>query len=402
MRFVAVLLCCACAPSVRIAPSPGLPKPDCTAPDVVDGEPVTPVALGDSVTGDGASGEKLAFCAKPGTWVQFKFDASRTVQQPILPIDEGSSEIAENRFYGLEADKASQLLVPDDGIYVLAPQSLDETLPAQYGLSFDRPGSNVVVVDDHQASIALGQEVYGAFASDDDVHEVSLPALDHDGVLTIQAALSGYFGNGATATPLVDVIEGGAVVASLDFTDKLALTMPVAKGAQLSLQVHSAGFAGERPFYALEQVAVTDDAPVVDVGGNDDITTAQALTLDASSAVRTATVALSLSAGDVDWFSFPANAHDTIHFSCAAESAGSGLRALDVDLRDATGTLLFRAAEKDHDHQVVGGTRTWMDAADASALDVAAGTYYAQVSAGSFATGIDGSWALCTASASPN
>jgi hypothetical protein len=389
---VVVALLIGCAPPVRtIAPSPTAvshEKTGCQAPDVVDGEAALPVAIGDVVEGDAGDGQRFSFCATPGTWVRFKI-TTHTGRQPALRVQRGSVAIAENRAWVFEPDRASELLV-DDGVYAFTVEPLTDMLATPYTLTIERPGAGVVVADADRVDAGFGNQVWGRFG--DAPLEIALPPVDHDALLEVAPAFGGFFGNGATVAPVIDVVADGTVVASLDFTDKRILRVPVSTTRALSLRVAAAGSLGERPFFALEQVALSARPANVehDDAHNGVVEGAEPLELVDGSAE----VLVDLANGDVDFFSFT-TATGLAKFSCAAESVGSGARELEVDVRDATGALLERSFEADAPHEYLGGTKTFIDAAVAAG-DVDPGSVvYGEVKAGSFADG--GRYALCKA-----
>ncbi len=386
-------LACVARPSIE--PSPGLSPPDCETPSVVDGKDVTPLGPGDTVEGDVGDGDTYAFCMAAGDWLRFTFEEPQTVQQPVLSVSRGSAEIAENRFYVFEADPAAQLYAPADAVFTLRLSPLSPDFPGGYALTLSRPGDDVAV---DPRAVSFGQQVYGTLDNVGDVDEIALPAVDAPGVVAVSAAIAGFFGNGASFSPVVEVVDdAGLVQAHLDFSNTRRLEVPVDAGAY-TLRV--AGGGGERPFYALEEVSLSS-SPVVeeDDAHNGTLAGAQALSLEQTApGRRERTVVVQLALGDVDVFSFLAVAGETASFSCRAASAGSGARDLQVELFDATGSLLQLAQEELRDHDFVGGTRTFLEAADA-AHPAPGGLVYGSVQAGAFDHDVAGRYAICTASA---
>ncbi|HEX6246042.1 MAG TPA: PPC domain-containing protein, partial [Polyangiales bacterium] len=95
---------------------------------------------------------------------------------------------------------------------------------------------------------------------------------------------------------------------------------------------------------------------------------AEAVTLGGSRG-RRGLVLSRLPAGDVDYYRFDLAAKDLVRVSCEAESAGSGVRGLSAEVRDA------------NDQKLAGGAETALANLLTEPVEVpSAGTYYLRLS----------------------
>lgn len=175
----------------------------------------------------------------------------------------------------------------------------------------------------------------------------------------------GADGNGSTLhTGLVAVRDASEhLVAQIDGADGVEGIHPPVDDASYTLSVEAAEAPGDNAFYAIDLVLLLDNPREAD-GDNDGPETATGLLLDGGFS-RRGTVLAEVPEGDVDYFTFEAMPGDHLQVHCEGSSAGSGVRDLRAELRDADDEVLAEATET-----VAGGLQILGVTADAG------GTYY--------------------------
>lgn len=175
----------------------------------------------------------------------------------------------------------------------------------------------------------------------------------------------GVTGNGSTLIDgFVDLQDSeDRLVAQIDRGRGTQLLHPPVTDTDYTLSVRSDGAVGDNAFYAIDLVLLPDN-PREQATEDDTFESAQPIELMGAS-LRRGSILAELPALDHDYFSFEAMAGDHIDVICEAEAAGSGVRGLHAEIRDADDTVLGEASEA-----VDTGLRL------TGALASEAGTYY--------------------------
>jgi hypothetical protein len=147
------------------------------------------------------------------------------------------------------------------------------------------------------------------------------------------------------------------------------------------------GTAGANDHYVLKALLGEENPLEAETmaGANDTSATAEALTVTDNMGVLRGYILATLSPMDVDFFSFDVPAGREINVFCGAQSSGSGVRGLQLQLLGSDGTT------------VVGmGTETATEgAAIEDVAPMAAGTHYVRLSATSQDAMVAGNFVRC-------
>ena len=149
---------------------------------------------------------------------------------------------------------------------------------------------------------------------------------------------------------------------------------------------HPGGTAGANDFYVLKVYAgaMENTLEAMEMANNT-LAGAEALPLTDSMGTRSGFILAHLPTNaDVDYFSIDVLAGEEVTFVCSSAAAGSGVRALRVELRDGTDTALAAMTEATPDGADI------LDRAVPSA-----GTYYLRLSKGSQDATVTGDWVRC-------
>jgi hypothetical protein len=168
-----------------------------------------------------------------------------------------------------------------------------------------------------------------------------------DGQALIGRALaSGVHGNGSTAGGgLLQVSsENGTILAGIDRAEGQSAIHPPIGGGSYTFTVVPTGNLGENAFYAVDFVMLPENPLEQSTGDNGTIATAQPIDMKGAFPRRGLLLA-TIDGSDVDYFSFDAKAQETVLVACEAESAGSGIRSLHAEVRDADDAVLASAVE---------------------------------------------------------
>lgn len=202
-----------------------------------------------------------------------------------------------------------------------------------------------------------------------------------DGQALIGRALpSGVHGNGSTAVGgLLQVAsEEGTVLAGIDRAEGQSAIHPPIGGGSYTFTAIPTGDLGENAFYAVDLVMLPENPLEQSTSENDTVATAQPIDM-MGSLPRRGLMLATVDGSDVDYFSFDARAKETVLAACEAESAGSGVRSLHAEVRDADDAVLASAVETPLDNLfmtpfVVEATgphylRIWSESASASPIE---------------------------------
>lgn len=160
----------------------------------------------------------------------------------------------------------------------------------------------------------------------------------------------GVHGNGSTAIGgAVRVIDASDhVLAAIDRALGVEHIHPPITSGQHTLSVTAQGTLGDNSFYAINLVLLTDNpheqAELDAANMNDAIETAELLTVQGMF-MRRGTLLSELPMGDVDYYSFEANAGEMMRVICEGASAGSGVIELRAELRDPSDVELASMIE---------------------------------------------------------
>jgi hypothetical protein len=167
---------------------------------------------------------------------------------------------------------------------------------------------------------------------------------------------AGEHGGGSTA-------RGGVVVVSdaqhhpLAKVDRASgvesIHPPLGEGAY-EVSVAASGDPGANGFYALDLVLLPDNPRERDDLHNGAPEGAEALDMPGAPQ-RRGLLLSTLPADDVDYYQFDAQAGDAIQVACEAESGGSGVRGLHVEVQDAAGETLLAGLEWPNENLLLEG-----------------------------------------------
>jgi len=155
----------------------------------------------------------------------------------------------------------------------------------------------------------------------------------------------GVMGNGSSLTTGMVAVRDAAdsLVAAIDRADGAENIHPPVDDADYTLSVSAGDAAAVDGFYAIDLVLLEDN-PLEEETDNDSIDTAHTLPLPGGF-LRRGTVLVELPAADLDYFTFEAMAGERLDVICEGESAGSGVRGLVAEIRDANDQVVGEASE---------------------------------------------------------
>jgi hypothetical protein len=119
---------------------------------------------------------------------------------------------------------------------------------------------------------------------------------------------------------------------------------PIHEG-RYTLHADAAGAnLGDNPYYAVDLLQLPDNPAEQDETGNSVLAGAEAIMLKGTTS-RRGLMLSHLPPGDVDYYRFELTAGEYVRAGCEAESAGSGVRALSAELRNAADEKVASASE---------------------------------------------------------
>jgi hypothetical protein len=259
------------------------------------------------------------------------------------------------------------------------------------------------LTDDQDQGIGIFYSAnYGTLDTDADVdvYQFTMPAgtvqlSTEDFTTPIGPGDAGVNGNGSTLElGMVSISDtAGSIIAQLDGSKgSNQMSVPLEAGTDYLMWVtRNAGTTvGANDFYNLVNYAWDEDNPrevETTTGANDTAATAEAITL------TTSTTNLQMDSGyvlgfidgagtDVDYFSFTAEAGDTVSLGCGALRGGSGLVGATFAVNDSADTEMQTETETDTEDIYWSDTTYGFETMPAVAITTA-GTYYFVVSAAS-------------------
>jgi hypothetical protein len=155
----------------------------------------------------------------------------------------------------------------------------------------------------------------------------------------------GITGNGSTLLGGIVGVRDAAehLVAEIDRGVGTEHFHPPVADADYTLSVRADGALGDNAFYAIDLVLLPDN-PGEEATDNDTLEAAQALELKGGF-LRRGTILAELPPLDQDYFAFEAQESDRVDVRCEGQSAGSGVRELRAEIRDAADEVLGNATE---------------------------------------------------------
>jgi hypothetical protein len=195
-----------------------------------------------------------------------------------------------------------------------------------------------------------------------------------------QALVSGVHGNGSTASggELSVTSEQGTILADIDRAHGQSDIHPPIGEGSYTLTAAPTGNLGDNAFYAVDLVMLPENPMVHTAGDNGAIAAAEAIDMKGTWPRRGLLLA-KVEGSEVEYYSFDAKAQETVIVVCEAESAGSGVRKLHAEVRDADDAVLASAVETatanlSIEPFLVESTgphylRIWSESASASAID---------------------------------
>jgi hypothetical protein len=373
-----------------------------------------------------------SFEGTAGTWMGISTTANpddddMLVDTVITLYDSARTQIAENDDRQPRGDTDSEIIfrVPATGTYYIEVQDFSdwegvdaaESHPGEnYSLSlFTIDVAGAVVAEDaetgNDAASATAAKfgtnmsglIVGTFASaaDVDVFSVEVTGTERRN-FGVQLMAIGDTGNGSTSgiAPIwMTDAAGTAIVARVADATTLEIGPSLPPGSYLLWLQHPATAAGSNDFYVIKHYLVEENAPEAETvaGTNDTIATAEPLTLEPRTDMPTTRNAFILTqltdTTDVDMFSFVVDAGEQVGIACGAETSGSGVRGLHIELQSATGTVIAMDDETivDEGALITPSTTT----------AVGEGTFYARLSKTGQDAEVTSTWVRCGIRALP-
>jgi hypothetical protein len=248
----------------------------------------------------------------------------------------------------------------------------------------DRATAGVQLRKDEASGYAY-LTLLGQFDADTDLIGFSGVA---DDLLVGHMHPGGPMGSGSTAVGgRVRVLRGDRVLAEIDRAKGQEHIHPPISEGDHQLSISAEGALGDNPFYALDLVLLPDNPREQADVMNGTLAGAEAIPFTGRGR-RRGLLLSTLARDDVDYYRFDALVGQQVALGCEGESAGSGVRGLHVELRDAGDAVLASADE------------TATSTLQLPVVRVAqAGTYYIRLSsAAPQAPGAIESWTRCSIS----
>lgn len=155
----------------------------------------------------------------------------------------------------------------------------------------------------------------------------------------------GPSGSGSTARGgRVRVSAGDHMLAEIDRTKGQEFIRPPVTAGGHQLSISADGPLGDNPFYAFDLVLLPDNPREQSEAANGSLAGAEPIVFTGRGR-RRGLLSVTLAPGDTDYFRFDAASGQVVAIGCEAESAGSGVRGLSAELRDAADSVLASAAE---------------------------------------------------------
>jgi hypothetical protein len=357
-----------------------------------------------------------AFEGTEGDWLEIAVDADPLGEDAAFDslltlYDASRMQIARNDDTVPGVPPHSEILfhVPATGTYYVRVEDLDDPpiadlRPYELTIATLNTGKTFITEDreagdDAASAVGVGFTSSGANltvgtfrdTSDVDVYSVTLTT---NARLTVYLMPWGADGHGSTTSAgnlwVTDMV-GTEIIGRIDnrVPDWFVLNAPLPRGSYLLWVEHPGTVGGDNDFYAMKVFrSRTDNTPEAMEGTNDTLAGAEMLS-QSTDPVRAAFILADLPDGDVDYFSFEVLDGEVVTAACGANTSGSGVRDLSMEIRDASDTMLVSATEAPPSNAFI-----------SDAMITAAGTYYLRLAKGSQDPEVTGTWVRCAVRAS--
>ncbi len=358
-----------------------------------------------------------------GQWVVIYTDANADddpmmIDTVLTLYDSSRTQIAENddSVPRINVDSEIFIRLPSTGTYYVRVQewsSWQNEMPFEGGPSFMYALGIVTVMDtgpfnidaeagDDAASAQMVRYggtsgnaawVMGSFddATDVDVWRVVMTGTNR--TLNMDVMPAGTDAYGSTRAPAevrVTDMTGTTTIARIRPRDRSQsdISPPLPPGTYLVWVDAGGGTAGSNDHYVIKAPSGDDNTPEMEMtaGANDTAMTAEAATtMDVMGVTRAFILSRLSTVSDVDYYSFTVPMGMQISAFCRAESSGSGVQGLSVQIIGSDGMAVLGT-----------GTETATDGATVMPVTVpAAGTYYLRLSKTGQAADVAGDYVRC-------
>jgi hypothetical protein len=317
----------------------------------------------------------FTFTVDGETWISIATEANpdddpEMVDTVITLYDSMMTQVAENDDGVPRASTDSEIIyhVPAAGTYYVEVQewttwTSDPMLEGMASYTYDisvielDPAAPAVVIDEepgNDAASAVPLEFTttapnvsfagGTFSDDTDidVYSFTVAANQFLNVIMMPPGVDGYGSTAAIGDIYITNAAGDEIIGRLnngagDYED---FGPALAAGNYLLWIEHAGTTAGTNDFWFLKSIKSTENPAEAEETANDVAATAEALTQEADmmTGIRSAFILAQLPNNtDVDHFSFTVMADEQVSVACGAETSGSGVRGLNMQVQDSTG-----------------------------------------------------------------
>jgi hypothetical protein len=329
-----------------------------------------------------------------GNWLRIITRSGGSPVDPVITLFDGDmNQLAESDddIPRTGTDSEINFHVPADGTYFVQVQEFstwsggeavggpDYTYSLRI-LLWDEAVDGVVIDPENgdDAPSAVQEEfgtVLGTFrdSSDVDVYRVRI-ASSTTARYDVEILPQGPDGQGAT-TPAGDVwftnLDGTETIARVNQAEGAPSLEPAVNPGEYLLWIaHPGTGGGDNDFYVLRPGLFGENNLERGDPANNALGGAEVLEITDDGTTRAAFVLARLNNGDVDYFLFPVDVGEELSVACGAQSSGSGVRGLTVEVRDRNDATI----------------QTQLEGADGVFIEpfvpTSTGTYYVRLSAG--------------------
>jgi hypothetical protein len=348
-----------------------------------------------------------------GQWLRIITRSGGSPVDPVITLfDSEMTQIGENDddIPRTGTDSEINFHVPATGTYYVMVQEfsswamMDPVGGPDYTYTLRIPvwDSNIsgVVIDPEMGDDAASatQEEFGTILgtfrdnSDVDVYRVRV-ASSTTARYDVTILPQGPDGQGATSLAgdvwLTDLGNTETIARVNNSLGNPALEPPVTPGEYLLWIEHPGTAAGSNDFYVLRPALFVENDPENGDPSNNTLAGAESLVINDDGTTRSAFVLAQLPDGDVDYFVFNVESGEEFSVACGAESSGSGVRGLALEVRDGNDAVVQMRTEE-------------LDGAFVEAfVPTSTGTYYVRISAGAAAVDVTSRYVRCGMRAAP-
>jgi hypothetical protein len=397
------------APNEGGAPTPVADAGDASLPNNDSFDTARPIVLGGKREFEDLRKPQksyFSFQGKEGGFYEFmSFFGPYAPDNTLRLYDSDRTLLAENqsgeRWPGdTSTDTRLVVRLPKGGTYYLEfedPALVPESFPDAYTEYFFyvsarelTPGTSGAGFESQDADFAtdatsgyLYTTLVGTFRDGED-GVFKIPGVAGQALIG-QVLPSGVPGNGSTATGGIAQVTSpkGDVLASIERDrGQSDIHPPIGEGSY-DFTMTASGDLGDNGFFAVDLVMLPENPVVEQTPDNVTIAGAEPIQM-LGTIIRRGLMITTIPAAEVHYYSFAANAGETILAACEAESAGSGIRSLHADLRDANDKVIATTAETPIENAYV-PTTTVQDT----------GTYYLRLTTEAASSTVVDPWVRC-------